>query len=405
VLSVDCEGNHMVWYVVLGVLSLNATLGSQDELLQRLLDPDPSVRQRARDDWEETRLSPIRTLMHGTLDPSPVRQREGDDWEEAEARFAKVKEAVITGLIERLSSREEGVAEIAVDSLARLQIPQEEVFQAFFTLLEDNRVKVRRGALLGITNLHAMVSKKWYNGKIPALAGRLQDADPDVRRMALEAMADSCEASGWPNATAVEREYDNLVAATHDIDAGVRAEAASTLGRVPWRRTDDVVTPLRNCLKDRDFRVRRNAAYALRWIVRNAESSPAVPDLRRLFDDPNLAVRYAAAAAVWEIERDSTGLVPILIEALKTCEGTDLGGPARIVGEIGPEAAAAVPALVNVIDKIPPVRHVTSGSEAIDALGAIGPAAKEAIPMLREVEKNPVLGDRASYAIRRIQGH
>jgi len=59
---------------------------------------------------------------------------------------------------------------------------------------------------------------------------------------------------------------------------------------------------------------------------------------------------------------------------------------AKAIGEIGPKASAAVPALMKAAqnDKWPSVRKA-----AVTALGEMRSAAKEAIPMLRESLKSP----------------
>src|SRR4029077_15894562 len=65
---------------------------------------------------------------------------------------------------------------------------------------------------------------------------------------------------------------------------------------------------------------------------------------------------------------------------------------ASVLKGLGPKAAAAVPNLVQCLDTFPggtppldgPMRYYADArSEAAEALGAIGPAAKEALPALK----------------------
>ena len=61
-----------------------------------------------------------------------------------------------------------------------------------------------------------------------------------------------------------------------------------------------------------------------------------------------------------------------------------------------------MPALVEALkDKAPPVRQAAAG-----ALGQIGPDAKDAVPDLREAQKdsNKAVSRAAGMALRRIQG-
>ena len=75
-----------------------------------------------------------------------------------------------------------------------------------------------------------------------------------------------------------------------------------------------------------------------------------------------------------------------LIEALDH-PGSDVRDCcARALGEIGPKAKEAVPALIGALgDK-------SVRGNAIIALGKMGPAAKDAIPALRALEKDRYWG-------------
>lgn len=69
------------------------------------------------------------------------------------------------------------------------------------------------------------------------------------------------------------------------------------------------------------------------------------------------------------------------------------------LGELGPDAKAAVPAIHEFLEKAPEQQ-----STAIEALGQIGPAAKAALPRLREILKSADTGlsRTVSEAIKRI---
>ncbi len=93
--------------------------------------------------------------------------------------------------------------------------------------------------------------------------------------------------------------------------------------------------------------------------------------------------------------------VPTLIEALKDPD-SDVGyGAAQALGRIGPEAKAAVPALIKALVDDP---RNTVRSHAAQALGQIGPEAKAAVPALIEAlkDENENVRNAADGALRKI---
>lgn len=123
-------------------------------------------------------------------------------------------------------------------------------------------------------------------------------------------------------------------------------------------KIDKLVTQL----KDPDSGIRARAAVSLSQM--NPPSKDALPFLVAALADNNLNVRYWAATALKKFGPEATGAVPGLIGALKTFPGgkPELEGPVRY---------------------FPDVRSVSA-----EALGAIGPGAKEAIPALEEATKD-----------------
>ena len=80
---------------------------------------------------------------------------------------------------------------------------------------------------------------------------------------------------------------------------------------------------------------------------------------------------------------DGQDVMPALIDVLRDGdEGPDVrGGAAWALGEIGPEAKPAVPALIELLEH----ENDWAREMAAGALGRIGPEAEEAIPMLEQV--------------------
>ena len=138
--------------------------------------------------------------------------------------------------------------------------------------------------------------------------------------------------------------------------------------------------------------------------------------------DESWGTRCSVAEALGLIGPDAKDAVPALVEALKDnndgvrrYEETWLhpkkeDGPSRLrrsiveaLGRIGPEAKEAVPLIVRSLkdDYDPNVRVA-----AVEALGEIGSEATEAVPALVEAleDYDSEVGQRAAKALKKIKG-
>jgi hypothetical protein len=103
--------------------------------------------------------------------------------------------------------------------------------------------------------------------------------------------------------------------------------------------------------------------------------------------DKDDRTRRGAAIALGQIGPAAKDAVPALIEVLKDKDDRVRNYAASALGKIGP---AAVPALMEALkDKDINVRNA-----AVRALGQIGPAAKAAVPSLKAMSEN----DTSAYA-------
>jgi hypothetical protein len=149
-----------------------------------------------------------------------------------------------------------------------------------------------------------------------------------------------------------------------DADAEVRAAAAWTLGRIP-ALAQSSIAGLAGALKDDDHVVRGLAALALRNT--GTAAAPAKGALLARFSDPEAGVRMMATEAIGRLRDPST------LEALMAA-GREAGQHAHVQRAIA------------------------------DALGALGPAANAALPLLEELQKLPRVRWSARAAIRRVKG-
>ncbi len=158
---------------------------------------------------------------------------------------------------------------------------------------------------------------------------------------------------------------DTLAAIFRGKDGGARRDAEESLVRLGV----DAVPLLTQCLSDENVETRTLAADALGEIGPAAKSATKELDAARKHSDDN--VRLHAARALWKVARDPaaiTTLIEVLEKQVKVSYFAAIS-----LGEIGPEAKAAVPALMRI--------HRSGNGpyqEARTALKAIDPEAAKA---------------------------
>lgn len=222
-----------------------------------------------------------------------------------------------------------------------------------------------------------------------------------------------------------------LARAISDPDLEVRKSSAFLLMEYGWRRKGpvfaDSVAPLAKALKDSDGELRSEALRALGQIGPTAK--PALVAIEECLGDPKL--RIDAAYALWYIDRRTNVAIEIIPDDLNTS-----GNAAGVLGEIGPAAKPAVPALVSAltnkdnnvrftscralwqIDRqqaktVLPVliemlrakeTHPVHLAAAIKLVGDIGPEASAALPAIRELENHPdaTVSTRAAEVLEKL---
>jgi len=217
---------------------------------------------------------------------------------------------------------------------------------------------------------------------IPALIEAFDDPAPEVSR-------DLSYALGGIG----PKLMPHLVKALKDPRPRVRAGAAASLSS--FRDDPDASVPLLiNALRDDSWLVRSEAARSLE--VYGPKTQAAVPALIKALKDENRQVAGFAASALCQTRPRAPDAVPALIEAAKLRpEGPDDAlrlWALNALGTIGPGAKEAVPFLTEALKskEFASKRHVVAF-----ALGGIGSAAEPAVPTLLDMLKNERdLGDR-----------
>jgi HEAT repeat protein len=231
------------------------------------------------------------------------------------------------------------------------------------------------------------------------LASALGALDPQVRRAAAWALQQA-GIGAEPSIGALER------ALRQDPSTAVRAAAAAALGALGGGVRAPVPVLL-EALHDPSEPVRHEVARSLAALPLLAQDAPRLTEALDSADDyvcafaawslgnlgpgardavPALARALArektdavVAGALARIGSAAAGAVPVLVDALRHGSPDRRWRAARTLGRIGPPAAPAVPALTAALED----RESAVRMHAARALGRVGPAARRAAAALQ----------------------
>ena len=205
---------------------------------------------------------------------------------------------------------------------------------------------------------------------VPALTKLLADSDTQVQWRATRALGDygAEAASAAPPLRALLSHEDPV----HQIHAAI------ALGKI-GDRSDETIDALVTAVTNPDGRVARAAIAALRNLKPDPERVAAALD-QVLSSDDQAAVVHALEAVV---ERGAKA-APMLNAALKRPKTAFLACAA--IEQIGPEAAATVPALTELLGS---TKHSQLLIQTLLALASIGPAAQSAAPQIVPLLEHP----------------
>jgi HEAT repeat protein len=248
---------------------------------------------------------------------------------------------------------------------------------------------------------------------IRALTGALKEPRPGVRAAAVGGLSTAAGA-GPIGAGTAESLTVALVGLPGDESEETRSMAAGALGPVGEHNPVPPPRALIAALEgDRSAEVRSAAARSL-GRFQTGRDAATLALLRGLEpDEPRVRAACDAALGVRSPvpgERRSAEIVPALIGALASRERRVRYHAAAILGEIGPEAASAIPTLIGMLRE-PADREMSRGlidsgvwdlaCQAARALGRVGPGTPrtgEVVRALAEVVGAPGLGRRRAVA-------
>jgi HEAT repeat protein len=175
---------------------------------------------------------------------------------------------------------------------------------------------------------------------------------------------------------------------------------------------------LLEALQDADEGVRYDAARVLGGLLRSGDKEAVAP-LGQALRDQSLRVRGQVVQLLGRLGPAAEETVPVLVETLK--QKSLRPRVIEVLGRIGPEAKDAVPALIEALREEGPTADIEERIEispgfgkaavhesvrlrAVIALGQIGPEARDALPALIDAygDENEVFRHHVAGAIRAI---
>lgn len=238
-------------------------------------------------------------------------------------------------------------------------------------------------------------------GAIPALIDGLADGNPQVRQTAaaaLGAFGPGKTEAGIPRLIAMTAEADpqnQIVAAMalwqirrdsrtiptllRIIREGESAQQIFALGHLESLGPDaeSAMPTIIDMLNHKNQFYRQTAAKVLGRIGPAAEV--AAPALEQALRDEAEAVRAESALALWRISRHESALPALIADLQADRDFNSKQATLEAVGEIGPAAKDAVPPLIEILR-----RDRDNETSVISTLRKIGPPARLALPILIE---------------------
>jgi HEAT repeat protein len=263
---------------------------------------------------------------------------------------------------------------------------------ALVAALKDHDANVRAEAAEDLASLGPLAGPA-----VEALREGLRDTDPFARVSVAAALLHADPEAG--DGLAV------LVKALGDKEAGARTAAATALAGA-GKQAAPASRELRRALReDAAAPVRRAAAFALGRLV--LDGSPDDQERKKTVAalaaavrlDPDRDVRCWAVRALRKFGPDAKAALPELRRAVLQDEDSVPAAAADVLARLGTDG---VPALVEAVQARGRGRGLTG--RVVDCVGDLGPAAREAVPALRDL-----LGDEdrdvrlaAALALQRV---
>ncbi len=298
---------------------------------------------------------------------------------------------------------------LAANLLWGIGAPAEDVIPALIRLLDDDDSLIREGAASALEDIGPEA-----RGAAISLANQLRkrrsDAGDALRRIGPEAkaalpllieMLDDERSARWvahwgysvgEESAYVLAQMENdgeqaLIAALSSEEVHERASALGALSRLP-RISETVARRVIPFVLAEDQKCQRRAC----WVLRRHGGPLALQALIGGLKHPDDSARAFVADVLGELGPQAAAAVKPLISALGDGDSQVRGQAAEALGKIGTRAELAVPALIELLgDEGLVFDHVGAdpvGQYAAQALGQFGGVAAEAVPELVNALQN-----------------
>lgn len=321
--------------------------------------------------------------------------------------FGPASASAVPSLIAATKIGNPGLVHEVTEALGKIQSDPAKTVPALTALLAD-RSAIIRAAAIDALRMFGPAAKS----SLEQLHKSLGDTEPLIKVSAARAIA----YIDWGNANSTTKIVPVLIAGLKSPQDAVASEAIQGLAMVgpaaapalqELLNADGSRTSMLACdalsamgpgaktAVDKLLATAKSSKSAMRWHALNAigsigpDAKSAVPALVEALSDQDHHIRYVAEQSLLQIGKPA---VADLVTALKS-EPTK-STATRVLTEIGPDAAAAVPALTSLLqEKNPELRR-----EVILALASIGPDAKSAAPELVKILQDKEFMYRAAAA-------
>ena len=217
---------------------------------------------------------------------------------------------------------------------------------------------------------------------VMALMGLLPDSQPAIRARTVQALwLVVLIWQGTPRAIAVERVVAAMVDRAEEDDPEIRSAAVRGLGVVGHRLSDDPPARLVAALDDTSEAVRTAAAQGVATYRRGL--ARLIPTLVKAVETTRPECRPMYFRILEEVRPDLDDappldeLIPALVTAVGSRDPEAAGHAATMLGELGPAAREAAPAILEALRRSRVRGWDRNTAAMVDALGRLAPGSPE----------------------------
>lgn len=284
------------------------------------------------------------------------------------------------------------VRQAALSALAKIGPAARIALPALVDALRDKSIAVRNTAAVALIGI----------GKetIPAFAKALQDKNPEVRATAAQALGNLRDSLDANAVAALSKALTDENAQVRQLAAGCMAVLGVQARELVGRET--VVVPLLKMLGDSSLRVRQTAVLALGQV--GLDEDKDIEALAAGMVDADVYVRMLTVQALAQYTHDEAPADwrhRVLTAIARGLNDQDRRVQSTAAQTLMSEKKYSVPGLVGLLHKGKTPTRILAAA----VLGEIGPEAADAVPALEEMSReSTALGKQAAtFALARIR--